>query len=135
MTEIMKQLYRTIIFFLNHDIVYVIMDPEKKLGIILIIIGLIIPLIVFPFVTGFSREKSFSDNFYNAGIKIGTAAEDNSPSQVPAKSEGAKTQVKVTWSMVLPRKIPFRYFLVPTVILIYMGIIRIDRARKRKLNM
>jgi len=110
------------------------MDPEKRRGIILIIIGLIIPLIALPFVTGFSREKGFYENFYSVGISIGKAAMDDSPSHVPAKSDGAEAKAKITWSMVLPQKIRFRYILVPTVILIYIGIIRIDRERKRKQN-
>lgn len=108
------------------------MDPEKRIGILLIVIGLIIPFLVFPFVTGFSREKGFYENFYNAGIEIKKESKDNVPIQLPDKGEESKAKTKITYSMLIPQKIPFRYFLVPTVILIYMGIIRIDRSRRRK---
>jgi hypothetical protein len=109
------------------------MDPEKRLGIIFIIIGLIIPLILLPFITGFSREKGFYENFYNAGIAIReNGTKDNSSGQPPIIDEGANAKVKVTWSMLIPQRIPFRFLLVPTVILVYMGIIRIDRSRRRQ---
>ena len=46
------------------------MDAEKRHGIIIIIIGLLIPLAALPFVSGFSKDKGFYDIFYNAGIDI-----------------------------------------------------------------
>lgn len=110
------------------------MDPEKRLGITFIIIGLIIPLVVLPFVTGFSKDKGFYENFNNVGIPIGKDSKDNVPRQPPSKGEEANSKIKITWSMLIPQRIPFRFFLVPTVILIYMGIIRIDRSRRRKLD-
>jgi len=110
------------------------MDPEKRLGIIFIIIGLIIPLVVLPFVTGFSKDKGFYENFNNVGIPTGKDSKDNAPSQPPIKGEGDNSKVKITWSMLIPQRIPLRFFFVPTVFLIYMGIIRIDRSRRRKLN-
>lgn len=110
------------------------MDPEKRLGIIFIIIGLFIPLAVLPFVSGFSREKGFYENFNNVGIPIGKNPEDSVPNQPPIKGEGSNSKIKVTWSMLIPQKIPFRLFFVPTVLFIYMGIIRIDRSRRRKLD-
>lgn len=110
------------------------MDPERRRGILFIVIGFIIPLVALPFVNGFSREKGFYENFYNAGIEIKKNSKDNAPIQIPNKGEESKTNKKITYSMLIPQRIPFRFFLVPTVILIYMGIIRIDRSRRRKLN-
>jgi len=110
------------------------MDPEKRLGIIFIIIGLIIPLAALPFVSGFSKEKGFYENFNNVGIPIGKDSNDNMPSQPPIKGEEANSKIKITWSMLIPQRIPLRFFFVPTVLLIYMGIIRIDRSRRRKLD-
>ena len=108
------------------------MDPKKKIGIILILIGIIIPLIALPFVSGFSKEKGFYDNFYNAGIVLGKDSVDSTPGEPLIKGKKPIIQLKLTWAMLRPGKIPFRFILVPTVILIFMGIIRIDRARKRK---
>ena len=108
------------------------MDPEKRLGIILIIIGLVIPLLVLPFVSGFSREKGFYYNFYEAGIAIGKADRNDGASQPPPPEKGMTPKTRITWSGLIPKRIPFRLFLVPTVLLIYMGIIRIDRVRRRQ---
>jgi hypothetical protein len=110
------------------------MDPEKRLGIIFIIIGLIIPLAVLPFVSGFSKDKGFYENFYNVGIEIRKDTKESVPSQPPVKVEGTNSKVRITWSMLIPNKIQLRFILVPTVILVYIGVIRIDRSRRRKQN-
>ena len=107
------------------------MDRDKKQGVMFIIIGLLIPLAVLPFVTGFSRDKGLYANFYYGGIEIGRAAEVGGPAgPAPVAREG---EPKVGTKSFLPaRRIPFRFFLVPTVILIYVGIMRIERSRRRK---
>jgi len=107
------------------------MDREKRLGIIFIIVGLIIPLATLPFVSGFSKDKGFYDNFYNAGVNIRKDMKDDTLSQSQTKTGATNGKTKMTYSMMIPQRIPFRFFLVPTVILIYMGIIRIDRSRRR----
>jgi len=108
------------------------MDAEKRLGIILIIIGLLIPLAALPFVSGFSKDKDFYDNFYNAGIDIRRDATVNTPSQPIATTKETNSKTPITWSMLIPHRIPLRFILVPTVILVYLGIIRIDRSRRKK---
>ncbi|MGD9579370.1 MAG: hypothetical protein AB7Y74_14125 [Syntrophorhabdus sp.] len=110
------------------------MDPEKKLGIILILVGLLIPLAALPFVSGFSREKGFYENLYNVGIAIGNESKDRTfkPAQPSIKGDRTNAKLKVTWSMLMPQKIPLRFLLVPAVILVYMGIIKIDRSRRRQ---
>jgi hypothetical protein len=110
------------------------MDAEKRLGIILIIIGLLIPLAVLPFVSGFSKDKGFYDNFYNAGIDIRKDTNGNTLNQPTANNKETNSKVRITWSMLIPHRIPFRFFLAPTVLLIYIGIIRIDRSRRKKHN-
>ena len=104
------------------------MDPEKKKGILLIVVGLCIPLLALPFVSGFDMSKGFMDNFYNTGIRItkDTAGPGAAATSAPAdSSKGAPVPKKRI------DKIPFRFFFVPTVLLIYIGIVLIDRARKR----
>ncbi len=108
------------------------MDAEKRHGIILIIIGLLIPLAALPFVSGFSKDKGFYDNFYNVGIDIRKDTNDNTLSQPPANTKETNSKVRITWSMLIPHRIPFRFFLAPMVLLIYIGIIRIDGSRRKK---
>jgi hypothetical protein len=108
------------------------MDREKKLGIILIIIGLLIPLAALPFVSGFSIDKGFYDNFYNAGIDVSKNTNDNTLNQPIANTKETNSKVRITWSMLIPNRIPFRFFLAPMVLLIYIGIIWIDRSRRKK---
>ena len=46
------------------------MDRDTKIGIILIIIGIGIPLLTFPFLSGYAEDKSIVENLYQAGIRI-----------------------------------------------------------------
>jgi hypothetical protein len=108
------------------------MDPEKRLGIVLIIVGLLIPLAALPFVSGFSRDKGFYDNFYKAGIKVSRDADDKADNQPVAAARETDSKARITWSMLIPHRIPFRFFLAPTVLLIYIGIIRIEQSRRKK---
>ncbi len=85
------------------------MDTEKRHGIIIIIIGLLIPLAALPFVSGFSKEKGFYDNFYNVGIDIRKDTNDNALSQPPANTKETNSRVRITWSMLIPYRIPFRF--------------------------
>jgi hypothetical protein len=102
------------------------MDNSKKKGILLIVIGLMIPLFALPFVSGFDVRKGFMDNYYNTGIRIAKDTGNNVPAaktQAPADSGSLPEQKRID-------KIPFRLFFVPTILLIYIGIVMIDKARK-----
>jgi hypothetical protein len=108
------------------------MDTEKRNGIIIIIIGLLIPLAALPFVSGFSKDKGFYDIFYNAGIDIRKDTTDKTLGQPATSANETNSKARITWSMLIPHRIPFRFFLAPMVLLIYIGIIRIDRSRRKK---
>jgi hypothetical protein len=108
------------------------MDSETRLGIILIIIGLLIPLAVFPFVSGFSKDMGLYEKFYKVGIEIKKDTKDNTLSHSPGNTKGTNQKVGTSYSRLVPQTIPFRYFFIPTVILIYIGIIRIERSRRKK---
>lgn len=108
------------------------MDREKRTGIILIIIGVLIPLSVLPLVSGFSREKGFYGNFYEAGVDLPYGGDHSGPSELPPPTKNLSSKPRITWSSLMPHRIPYRLFLIPTIILAYMGIIRIDRARRKK---
>ena len=105
------------------------MDREKKVGIILIIIGICIPLAIFPFLSGYSKEKGIVDTIYKAGIAIRNDKQGGEESPSPITVD--KPKAKISFSRLIPKRIPFRFFLAATLILLYMGFIRIDRSRRR----
>jgi hypothetical protein len=105
------------------------MNRQKKIGIISIIIGICIPLITLPFVSGWSDKKGFIDNFLDAGIQIREEKTDESNSKA-----GNITDIKnkkITYSDLIPSKIPFRLFLAVTIILGYIGFVKIDSSRHK----
>jgi len=102
---------------------------EKKMGILLIFIAVCIPLIVLPFLSGSSKDKGIVDYVYKAGIAI--KKEQPGGDESPSPITPGKTEEKIKFSRLVPKRIPFRFFLAATLILLYMGIIRIDRSRRR----
>lgn len=105
-------------------------DKELKRGITLILIGILIPLIALPFVSGFSKDKSFYDNFYSAGIEI---SKDKAETVSSSDKVEEKPKTKsLDFSRFIPRSIPFRFFLAIMVVFIYIGIIKIDSWRRKK---
>ena len=97
------------------------MDRRKKKGIILIVIGICIPLMALPFVSGYSKERGFFDNFYKIGIPIRGDSEVSPEGPV---IDGTKEKPSKLRKLV-PKRIPFRFFLVITLVLLYMGIVKI----------
>ena len=107
------------------------MHDGKKKGILLIIIGICIPLFALPFVSGFDMNKGFMDNFYGAGIRI-TKDRGGAPQKAVAEKPAGDTRKNpLSLERMRIEVIPFRFFLVPTFILIYIGIAMIDRARSK----
>jgi hypothetical protein len=106
------------------------MNRQKKIGIIFIIIGICVPLMALPFVSGWSDEKSLFNNFYEAGIEIrkGNTKAIKSPADKIIENKNKK----ITYSDLMPDKIPFRLFFVITLILVYGGIVKIDNSRQGK---
>ncbi|MDR2017792.1 MAG: hypothetical protein LBQ00_02785 [Syntrophobacterales bacterium] len=100
------------------------MDNRKKTGIIFIIIGVCIPLLALPFVSGYSKDKGFIDNFYKIGIQIRGDAESNIGNKGFANLENIKGK-RPKFSKLIPKRIPLRLFFVITLIFLYMGITRI----------
>lgn len=104
------------------------MSSEKKKGILLIVIGICIPLFALPFVSGFDISKGFMDNFYNTGIRITKEAGQSAMSPAKPAAESSKNLLDPKKMRI--ERIPYRLFFVPTILLIYIGIVMIDRARK-----
>ncbi len=105
------------------------MSNEKKKGILLIIIGICIPLFALPFVSGFDIHKGFMDNFYNTGIRI--TKDQSVPAPAVHNSPPVTSKGSFDFKRMRIEKIPYRLFFVPTFLLIYIGIVLIDRDRKR----
>lgn len=102
------------------------MNPNKKIGLILIIIGICIPLLTLPFLSGFSKDKSFKENLYNVGIQIRKEAPAN-----PVTNVQPTEKRKPTYSDVLPRRIQFRFILALAVLLLFIGIVKIEQSRQK----
>ncbi len=104
-------------------------DREKKAGMLLIAIGICIPLMMLPFLSSSSKEKGIVDYIYKAGIAI--KKENPGGEESPSPINFDKPKAKISFSRIVPKRIPFRFFLAATLILLYMGVIRIDRSRRR----
>ena len=106
------------------------MDKRKKTGIILIVVGICIPLLALPFVSGYSRDKGIIDNFYKIGIQIRKDVEGNAGNEGFANLDRNIIGKSPNFSKLIPKRIPLRFFLVITLIFLYMGIVRIAPPRK-----
>jgi hypothetical protein len=107
------------------------MEKRKKSGIIFIIIGICVPLLALPFVSGYSKERGFWANFYKIGIQIRRDPHGMAGNEPLAHVEG--TQGKgLNYSMLIPKRIPLRFFLVITLIFLYIGIVRIAPQRREQ---
>ncbi len=107
------------------------MDNQKKAGITLIVIGICIPLMALPFVSGYEKDKGLWNNYYSIGIKIKKDTQGEG-SKIADGSTGDQASKKSFFSdRIIPQRIPFRLFLIPMFILLYIGIVTIDKARSR----
>jgi hypothetical protein len=104
-------------------------NREKKAGMLLIAIGICIPLMMLPFLSSSSKEKGIVDYIYKAGIAI--KKENPGGEESPSPINLDEPKAKANFSRLVPKRIPFRFFLAATLILLYMGVIRIDRSRRR----
>ncbi len=107
-----------------------LMDAQIKQAVIIIAIGICIPLAALPFVTGFDGSKGITDNFYSVGIPITKGKPANPAAQ--GVSESGKPQDTSAPKAIPPVKIPFRFFLAVTVVFLFVAVIKIDRAKRRR---
>ncbi|MBA4416532.1 MAG: hypothetical protein C0392_01280 [Syntrophus sp. (in: bacteria)] len=106
------------------------MDRETKIGVIFIIVGICIPLLTLPFLSSYSKDKGFFENIYKMGIPI----KKEKPEDIRGQAVGIDNGKPKTldYSILIPKRIPLRFFLVITLIFWYIGIIRIDKARRKR---
>jgi hypothetical protein len=109
------------------------MDREYKVGTVLIILGILIPLLSLPFMTGYEHGKGIIDNLFSLGIPVKTESPKTQGAAGPegkGKEPGAK--LKITWDMVTPERFPFRFILAFGIFLMFVGFVRIDSERRKK---
>jgi hypothetical protein len=107
------------------------MKRERKIGTILILIGVCVPLISLIFVSGYERDKGFIDNLLNIGIPFRTVNTKIDSVPVPDKKNLAPGgKPAYSWDKVIGDRFPFRFILALGVLLIFVGIVRIDRSRR-----
>jgi hypothetical protein len=107
------------------------MSREVKISTIIILIGICIPLAVLPFTSGYSKEKNAFQNLYEVGIALG---HEKQPDAVKAESPvapGKEPRRGPDFRALIPRKIPFRFILAVAVVFVFVGFVRLDRARRR----
>ncbi len=104
------------------------MDKVKKKGLILIVIGICMPLLALPFITGFDKQKGIMKNVYETGIPLRKATTEKQEAIARPGTE----RTKDTGSLIerfMPQMLPLRYIVALGVFLIFLGILRIDKAR------
>ncbi|HAR94811.1 MAG TPA: hypothetical protein DCR97_02440 [Deltaproteobacteria bacterium] len=101
-------------------------NSERKKGIRLIVIAVLIPLLTLPFLSGFSKDKGFIGNLYDVGIQIRDEAKDRTTAD-----RGPTEKKKLTYGDVIPRRIQFRFILALAVVLLFVGVVKIEQSRRK----
>ena len=96
-------------------------DRERKIGIVLISFGVLLPLILLPFVSGYEKEKGFVQNLFNVGIVV------KDKKQIDAGDTFLSILTRI-----VPGRLPYRFVLAFSVFLIFAGIVKIDISGKRE---
>ena len=119
-------------WFCGGEIWYITtMDRQKRIGIIIIIVGICLPLITLPFLSGYAKEKGIFENLYRVGIELKRDKQDGAGNSPPANIEKPVAQAPAFLKLI-PKRIPFRFFLVITLILFYIGIVKISAASREQ---
>jgi hypothetical protein len=107
------------------------MDRQRRVGIIIIIVGICIPLITLPFLSGYGKDKGIFENLYRVGIELRKDPQGNAGNQSSSNIEKPDGKTPA-FSRLIPKRIPFRFFLVITLILFYIGIVRINASSREQ---
>ncbi|MFH0975055.1 MAG: hypothetical protein V1874_04645 [Spirochaetota bacterium] len=105
------------------------MNKQKTIGIIFIIIGICISLAGAPFLTGYSKDRSLLDNALDISVRIRNKTAEPG---IPADKNKVQEKRSFNFMNIVPETIPYRLFLALSVILIFMGIRRIDPDLRHK---
>jgi hypothetical protein len=100
-----------------------LMMRERKIGAVLIIVGICLPLVFLPFLSGYEKDRGVIDNFLRIGIVI--KKEKPISADETARSSAARA---------LPVRFPFRFILAFSIFLIFAGFVQIDLIRRRDIN-
>jgi hypothetical protein len=107
------------------------MNQRKKSGILWIVIGMCVPLLALPFLSGWSKERGFFENVYKIGIPIKKDVHGMAGNEPLAHVDGGQGGGSKL-SILIPKRIPFRFFLVVTLIFFYIGIVRLAPPRREQ---
>jgi hypothetical protein len=107
------------------------MDRQRRVGIIIIIVGICIPLITLPFLSGYGKDKGIFENLYRVGIELKKNPPGDAGNQSPSNIEKSEHKTPA-FSRLIPKRIPFRFFLVITLILFYIGIVRMNASSREQ---
>jgi len=98
------------------------MNREKKIGVVLIILGICLPLMLLPFVSGYEKDQNIIQNLLKTSIVLKGERPDN----------GKETSLS-SLMRIIPGRLPYRFVLAAGIFLIFIGIVKIDISR-RKVN-
>jgi hypothetical protein len=96
------------------------MNREKKIGVVLIVLGIWFPLILFPFVSGYEKDKGIILNIFNAGIML-----------KKEKPVADKETFPLSLMKIIPGRLPYRFVLASGIFFIFTGIVKIDLSRRK----
>lgn len=102
------------------------MDANKgsKTGFIIIVAGVCLPIVFLPFVSLYDGNNGIVKNILTMTIAFTTDSNVKSERGHDASTTGR-----------IPLSLPFRYVIALGVVLIFIGIVKIDRSRKDEDNM
>ncbi|MCX5802092.1 MAG: hypothetical protein NTU69_00925 [Proteobacteria bacterium] len=92
------------------------MSRGRKIGIMFIIIGTLIPLVSLLWVTGYDHKKGIISNIYNVSIVL---REEKSGNEGAVESSSKMTKF-------IPKRLPYRFILALGIFLVFIGILRLD---------
>jgi hypothetical protein len=96
------------------------MDREKKIGITLVFLGICLPLILLPLVSGYEKDKGIIQNLFSVGIVL------KNEKPLTGKETFPSSLMKI-----IPGRLPYRFVIASGIFFIFMGILKIDVSRRR----
>ena len=86
----------------------------------MILTGILFPLIVLPFVSGYNHDKGFIQNLLTVGIAV-DRPEDHNAGDRPSLI-----------TRIVPGRIPYRFVLAFGVVLVFAGYLKVERQKQAK---
>ncbi len=94
------------------------MDRQKRIGMYLIIAGILVPLVFLPLVSGYSKDKGFVTNLISVGIVL----RNSKTSPVTERNTSLLASI-------IPQRIPYRFILALGILLIFAGYMKMEVSK------